>query len=1201
MKRILPVTLSVLFLLMAALLIGPSFVDWNKYKPQIIEQAKSAAGYDVKIDGDIHLSLIPSPQLEIEGLSVVAPRGRADNLLTMKQANVSVNLFPLLSGNVQVDTVRLVNPDIQLEVLPDGQNSWMSDKLLADSDAKAVTADGQTGAKSAKGAQNISLDRLEITDGRISYVNRQTGGEQRIEGLNTTLRAGSLQGPFKAGGKLVYNGKQIEFDGETGKFGGGNKDKEIFGGKKKDIDVDVSFSLPESSADASFKGVVGMEPLDIQGKMDVKADNLAEALTFGDGKPSAALARKLSFSGLVTANENRVQSEDMDVTFGDAKGKGNLTIVNLKEQNPVSLQADLAFEGVLNFDTLVPSRSKGEQPSVEERVAKGQKLSAASGFLPETLSLPFPLEAKIRVSADGIQSGGKVFKGVVADISKSGSAVNINAKALDIPGKTRMEGKAALRYGSSSKSGEKGVTYADPTMTFTAQGSSEQLPTLLRAFAPEQDGNAALEIYKTAQFDLGGQVTRNTVSVKDSTVKLDNTTIALAASYKPNGAGGRPDVMVDLTTDMVDIDHIQSRLNGQKNTVVQKNPAAKADIKKVLEPVRSFEVPLNLTFDVSAQKAVLNQQNITGVRIKGKAAGQMLTLDVASAQNYMGAAASLKGRVANLKELSGVDLSFYGKTNDLKSLMQSFEMDATKVPASVSGAEATITAKGEANNLAFDANIAALSGQLKAAGQMTGLLDKPAFSNLTIGAKHPNLVKAIQIMNPSFSGGSGLEKPFEFNAKAVKSGDTYDLSGMKASLGTTTLNGDLKVTTGGSKSSVSGTITAGDIPLDSLLGAKTSSGGSGGSSSSGGASGEKWSRTTIETGWMHSMDMDMNLSAKSITYGGWNFTNPNTKITLKDGTLVVDNLKSGLFGGTAQLNAKVLDPADTKQPLAMAVQTNMDEVDLEPLVTAMSGTRRLKATGNVSLDMNVQSVGLSSHALVSGLQGKASLDGNNVVMKGFDLAQIGLAFVDSGKPLDRLGSLVGGATQSGETRFDTIKGNYDIMQGIATISSMVMDGPAANIVSKGNVNLPAWTIDTIHTLTFKQAKDAGAFDVAIKGSLSSPANTFGKGLFNDVLTRRLQQKAVEKLPDVLGKDLSGKLQNLGILPQKQQAPTPAPTVDPATETAPATDGAADPNAAAPQAQPAQQPAQQEEPKSLEDQIKEDPGAAMKNLLNSLGQ
>lgn len=1181
MKRTLPIVLCILIVVVAAILVGPSFVDWNKYKPQIIEQAKSAAGYDIAIDGDIGLSILPLPQLKIEGLKVASPRGSQPNLLTMKQANVSVNLLPLISGEISIDTVRLVNPDIRLEKLTDGSNSWMSDKLLADQSETSTSAGGS--AQSSKQEQKVALNKLVIENGRVSYLDRATGKEQLAEKINLDIKADTLSGPFAVGGNLTYGGKIVEIDAKTERMAGG----------KKEMPVDLEFSLPESNASAAFKGIVALDPMEIQGKMDIKTDNLASVLAMGGGDGSAALAQRLAFSGLVTANEQQLSSQEIDITFGDAKGKGNVSVTNLKDQNPVKVTADMALEGILNLDRLAPAKDKSKEPSVEEKVAKGQALSPNNpGFIPETISLPFPIDGTLKITADGIQTGGKVFKGVVLDASKTGGNIDAAFKSLDMPGKTRAEGQAAIRFANSSQSGEKGVTYADPNVTFKAVGSSEQLPTLLRALAPEQDGNAALEIWKTAQFDIAGTVSPSTISVSDSTVKLDQTTIALAASYRPNGAGGRPDVGLDLTTDTVDIDYIQSRLNGQKKQAVQENAAAKVDVKKALEPIRSFELPVNLTFDVSAQNATFNAQKVTGIRITGVAAGTTLKLENASAQDYMGAAASLKGTVGNLADLSGIDMTFYGKTSDLKTLMQSLKMDTSKLPQTISGAEANIAAKGKADAMAFDAKVSALNGSLKATGNMTGLLDKPAFSNLTIGANHPNLVKAIQIMNPTFTGGPGLEKPFDFYAKAVNNGAVYDLSDLKATLGATTITGTLKIDTANPKPAVSGSVQAGTIPLDDLLGAKNAAAkSSGGTHGAGDAGGGKWSRSTIETGWMHSINLDLALSAQSITYGGWNFVKPNTKIVLKDGNLTVDNLQSGLFGGEAILNAKVQDPADAKLPLALAIDSKMTNVGLEQLAFALSGSQKIKASGDVSLDVNTQTSGLSAHALVSGLQGKANLNGSNVVMKGFDLASIGLAFVDSGKPMDRLGSIVGGATQSGETRFDTVKGAYNIMQGIVTIGSMEMDGPAANIKSKGNVNLPLWTIDTVHTLTFKQAKDAGAFDVAIKGSLSNPGNTFGKGLFNDVLTRRLQQKAVEKLPDVLGDDLTGKLQGLGILPPKQQAPAKPATIPDADPAAPA--APAQPQNVAPAPTPAQQP------KTEKQQRQEDTEKAIKGVLDGL--
>lgn len=1177
MKRALPYLLGGVAVIGLGVLVGPYFVDWNKYKPQIIEQAKTKAGYDVRIDGDINLSLLPSPRLKIEGLSVAAPRGKEANLLSVKRADVSVELLPLISGNISIDTVRIVSPDIRLEILPDGSNSWMSDMLSADKSADGAGQGGAGGG--AEPSNQIALGKLVIEEGRVSYLDRRTGKEQLAEKINMDISAGSLSGPFKADGSLVYGGKTIEIDAKTSGMTAG----------KKEMPAEIEVSLPDAKSNASFNGVVAMEPMEVQGKVEIKSDNLASVLAMGGGEPSPALSRKLSFSGLVTANEDRFSSEEVSVEFGDAKGKGSLIVANLKAQDPVKVRADMALEGTLNLDQLPPVKDKGKEASVEERVAKGETLSTSStGFLPESISLPFPIDGEVKIMADAVQSGGVVYKGVVANIMKSGSSINAAAKIMEMPGKTTAEAKGAVQFATSSGSGEKGVIYADPSVTFTATGASEQLPTLLRAFAPAQDGNAALEIWKSAEFDLNGTVTKNTIVMKDSRLRLDDTTVALGVSYRPNGMGGRPDIGLDITTDTVDVDYIQSRLTGQKRQVVQKDAAAKPDVEKALAPAQDFNIPVNLAFDISAQKAVLNAQPVTGIRIKGIAAGQSITLNVASAQDYMGAAASLKGTVGNMQDLSGIDLSFYGRTNDLKSLMQSFQMDTSKLPEGISNAEANIAAKGKADDLAFDAKITAMNGSLEAAGNMTGLRDKPSFNNLTLGAKHPNFVKAIQMFNPGFSGGPGLERPFEFSTKAVKTGDVYDISGFKANLGPTSLSGSLKVNTGGAKPDITGSVDAGSIPLDDLLGAndgaaKSPNAGGGAKSSPGG---DKWSREPIETGWMQSINLDLGLSAQSITYNGWNFVKPSTKIVLKDGALTVDKLQSGLFGGQADLSAKVTDPTDPKQPLSLVLQTKMTNVAVEPLMFALSGTNRIKASGNLSLDLDVQSSGLSSHALVSGLGGKANVNGKDIVMKGFDLAQIGLAFVDTGKPMDRLNSILTGATAGGETRFDTVVGAYNIAQGIVTIGSMTMDGAAANIKSTGNVNLPAWTIDTVHAMTLKQAKDTGTFNVAIKGPLDNPGNTFGKGLFNDLLTRRLQQKAVEKLPDVLGKDLGGKLQDLGILPKQQPKPVPAP--------------AADPNAPAAPVQPTPAPQAQPEPqKPVEQQIKENPEKALKGVLDGL--
>jgi hypothetical protein len=48
-------------LAIAALAIGPRFVDWNRFKPEIAALAERATGDRLTIDGDVALSVLPTP------------------------------------------------------------------------------------------------------------------------------------------------------------------------------------------------------------------------------------------------------------------------------------------------------------------------------------------------------------------------------------------------------------------------------------------------------------------------------------------------------------------------------------------------------------------------------------------------------------------------------------------------------------------------------------------------------------------------------------------------------------------------------------------------------------------------------------------------------------------------------------------------------------------------------------------------------------------------------------------------------------------------------------------------------------------------------------------------------------------------------------------------------------------------------------
>ena len=68
MKKIGIGLLAVIVLLVAVVLVAPSFVDWNVYKDRIAVEVRKAIGRELSIDGDIGLVLLPAPALSVENV-----------------------------------------------------------------------------------------------------------------------------------------------------------------------------------------------------------------------------------------------------------------------------------------------------------------------------------------------------------------------------------------------------------------------------------------------------------------------------------------------------------------------------------------------------------------------------------------------------------------------------------------------------------------------------------------------------------------------------------------------------------------------------------------------------------------------------------------------------------------------------------------------------------------------------------------------------------------------------------------------------------------------------------------------------------------------------------------------------------------------------------------------------------------------------
>ena len=1103
--------LTVLAILMVGALVAPQFVDWNKYKPQIVSQVEKSTGLKVDIAGDLSMSVLPVPHVKIEQLTINAPQKKEfENLLTMKSAEVSVELMPLLSKEIKVSSVTLVEPDIKVEILSDGTPSWETEQLKGNAQKEKEQDNSQTNEAPSNKLESVALDKLEIQGGKVVFVNHKTGARHAVNDLNTTLRANSLMGPFSGQGDLVYNKGKFNFDVSSGKFP-----------KEGALPIKAKIGVPAAEGKISFDGVVALKaPIDVQGQTSISTQSIGDLISAITGKPSNGLNEDLGIEGLISANENNVKFDNLKVSTGDFIGNGKIAVQNLKSQNPLLISGDIQSSNVLNLNPFL-----GKSSSQQSTLKKSTDGKAASNkeIVPSSLTLPMDIDANVKLDVAGLRFQKNNLRGVFVDLNKKSGDIKAAFKIVEMAGQSKASGNLSIAYGSESKSPKTGqVTYSDPKVAYKVDGQIGQLAAFLNEFAPAADTKALTKLYSNAQFNLDGSLSNGAITLKDSTVKLNDLVVGLSGKYVPETQSKRAKAVIEARADSINFDAIMGKSSAGGAGAGNKAAQSSGNKSKMLDPLRQLSLPLDLDFDISLQKARINGADLSGLRLDGKIFPNAITLDTVSVKNYVGAALSLKGGISNLDKLSGLDLTGYIKTDDLKSFAKTLQVDVSKLPANVNKLEASVEGKGAIEAMSFAANVKALGGSLDANGQVQNILGTPAFDGLALRVKHSNANTAIKSVSPKFKGNDALNQAIDFYSKVNSSGKVYDLSDMKVALGKTNFTGNLKVDTGNKIIGVSGDINAGKIALDSLLGAKTAATSAGGSSSSG--SKGKWSDKPIDLSFMNTTNINVNLSAQNLTYGKWSFSNPSTALKIANGVMNVNGLKAGVFGGNATLNTKV-----TANPVTIDLSSNMSSIDLEKLAGALSNSNKLKTRGDVSFGVDVKGSGESSRALISSLNGSSNVNGTNITIQGFDLAKLAQGLNTEQKFASSLQNFATGALKGGETVFDTLKGDYAITNGIVNITSMALDGKSSTITSTGKVDLPKWFINVNNSVALKNVEGFDPVNVQIKGSLNNPA-TLGKNILEDYIQDKLKRKITKELPGLLGDDVTEKLQKFGIVP-----------------------------------------------------------------------
>jgi len=1106
MKKILIGVGAVVGLLVVAALAIPFLVDPNIFKPQIIASAKEATGRDLVIDGPLKLSILPVPSVSAEGVRFAnMPGGKTPQMVELKSVRAGVAVLPLLSRRIEISELRLIEPKIAIEVGPDGRANYdfkRTDGAPAAAPAGGTPPGNTTTTTASDGSKfTVAINRVVIEHGALTYSDAAAKREYRLEQMDLTLSAASLQqGPFAAAGSLTVNGVLVTLDGKVGAKATNGVPVDLMI-KTADGEARLAGTASDLTPAARFTGTAKLAATDLAAF--IRGLAMAAVVPRPDVPP--ALARKVAFEGAVEASAEAFSARDFKLALGDDQGGGTLS---------VALKPTTKVEGKLSFTKLDLDKWRAADEGSQTPSKPGPGTSRP-GTTPSAAGAPNALAVKLVLDAAEVTYNGAAVRKLLADVALENGQLAVRRIEALLPGNAQLAG--TMTAGADGKSYSGDIALAGPKLRETLNWLKVDV--------------AQVPADKLAAFAFKGKLQSaqgNAIAISDATVQLDGMTARGGATI---ALGAPMRITADFQADTIDVDAYLPK----KAASAGNKPAAGAPSGKTAGPPAAAAPPaLDARVKAKVGRVIYNGERIEGIEADVTYRDGRLTFGDSRIGSVAGASVAVKGSVAHLTTTPSFDLAVNVQTSDADRLLK-----LAGASSPVKGQIGTVSLQGgvagTAADLVFrDFTINALGATLKLTGKVTPTAGNPRYDLSAFSFQTNDLDKLLTALGND-KAGDGMGG---VSASGAVKGDTKTIAfnGNFSAKGVTG-NGAITAALGGQVPRITANVKTSELNIDQLTG----QGGGGKPAAAGGSQGgngdSRHSKTPINLAFMKGIDADVDIAAPAISKAPWRLENAVLKASLKGGVLTIARLAGGVYGGTIDLTG-TLSAANNSFDARLAAAN----INVGTAARALGDTKRVD--GVVSVNLSLSGSLASTADIISSLNGDGKVSGNvrfNASVEeqlGGKLA--GSALKGIGKRLDKITGGTGASDELGDlraalkvanerfaNRTGPVSGTIAIRNGNLHTKDLRVDGNRAWAITEADVNLPAWTMVAITNVFVEESPQAPYVIVKQKGPADNPSRSVDRGPASASVRPQGQPET----------------QPPGTAPQQQQPPQQKPTTN----------------------------------------------------------
>jgi large subunit ribosomal protein L24 len=406
-------------LALLAALVGPHFVNWSDHRAFFEAEATRLIGLRTRVSGPIDVRILPFPSVTLAGIEI-GPEGK-ESRMRASTLRMELALAPLMRGEIRAVEMRLVKPEFSIGLNSLGQIDWPAMAL---------------------GGETLSIDRLQIVDGRATLIDSLSNSRMVLDQLQFTGEVRSLTGPFRGKGAFVNAGNAYGYTLSAGRYSSdGVRVRLALNTDERPLTIEADGTLAFDSAMPSFGGsLVLARPagaVSPSGKlMPQEPWRLTAQVQAG---PKSALLEKVAFQ---YGPDDRAAKLDgsAEIKFGEQP----------------RLEGALSARQ-LDLDRLLATPEKPRRLPFAAVQALGELLGGA-------LRPSFP--TVLRVGVDAVTVGGSALQGVGGDLHSDGIAWYLDKLEFRAPGfsQVRLRGRLDPVGQGLGFSGAASVEASDPGM-----------------------------------------------------------------------------------------------------------------------------------------------------------------------------------------------------------------------------------------------------------------------------------------------------------------------------------------------------------------------------------------------------------------------------------------------------------------------------------------------------------------------------------------------------------------------------------------------------------------------------------------------------------------------------------------------------------------------------------------------------------------